>query len=182
MPENPRWKRRPSGSTWGDWGPDDQLGRLNLLTPDKVLKGIAEVKEGRTFCLSLPLDYPGGAVVNPRRHPPRLIANKRNGMPYIAYPLAREDPRLVDVVCDDIVEMTLQYSTQWDSLAHVGQLFDADGDGKPEIVFYNGYRAGEHIMGRWTTATAVRSSAASMSARSISRSTTWRRTACRAEG
>ena len=111
-----------------------------------------------------------------------LASNKRNGMPYIAYPLAREDPRLVDVVCDDIVEMTLQYSTQWDSLAHVGQLFDADADGKPEIVFYNGYRAGEHIMGRWTTATAVRSSAASMSARSISRSTTWRRTACRAEG
>jgi hypothetical protein len=68
-------------------------------------------------------------------------------MPYIAYPLAREDPRLVDVVCDDIVEMTLQYSTQWNSLAHVGQLFDADGDGTPEIVFYNGYRAGEHIVG-----------------------------------
>ena len=36
MPENPRWKHRPPGSTWGDWGPDDQLGRLNLLTPDKV--------------------------------------------------------------------------------------------------------------------------------------------------
>ena len=142
MPDNPRWKRRPPGSTWGDWGPDDQLGRLNLLTPDKVKKGIAEVNDGKTFCLSLPLDYPGGNVVNPRRHPPRLIANQRNGMPYIAYPLAREDPRLVDVICDDIVEMTLQYSTQWDSLAHVGQLFDADGDGKPEIVFYNGYRAG----------------------------------------
>ena len=58
-PSGPRWKRRPAGSTWGDWGPDDQLGRLNLLTPDKVLKGIAEVKEGSTFCLSLPLDYPG---------------------------------------------------------------------------------------------------------------------------
>ena len=39
MPDNPRWKRRPAGSTWGDWGPDDQLGRLNLLTADKVLKG-----------------------------------------------------------------------------------------------------------------------------------------------
>ena len=78
MSSNPRWKRRPVGSTWGDWGPDDQLGRLNLLTPDKVLQGVAEVKEGRTFCLSLPLDYPGGTVVNPRRHPPRLIANKRN--------------------------------------------------------------------------------------------------------
>ena len=65
----------------------------------------------------------------------------------MAYPLAREDPQLLDVICDDIVEMTLQYSTQWDSLAHVGQLFDADGDGEPEIVFYNGYRAGEHIIG-----------------------------------
>src|SRR5260370_25439245 len=147
MPDNPRWKRRPAGSTWGDWGPDDQLGRLNLLTPDKVLKGVAEVKEGRVFCLSIPLDYPGGTVVNPRRHPPVLTANQRNGMPYIAYPLNREDPRYLDVICDDIVEMTLQYSTQSDSLAHVGQLFDAHGDGKPEIVFYNGYRAGEHIIG-----------------------------------
>jgi len=68
-------------------------------------------------------------------------------MPYMTYPLAREDPQLIDVICDDIVEMTLQYSTQWDSLAHVGQLFDADGDGTPEIVFYNGYRGGEHIIG-----------------------------------
>jgi hypothetical protein len=147
MTENPRWKRRPPGSTWGDWGPDDQLGRLNLLTADKVKAGVAEVMEGKTFCLSLPLDYPGGTAVNGRRHPPRLIANKREGMPYIAYPLARENPQFLDVICDDVVEMTLQYSTQWDSLAHVGQLFDADGDGKPEIVFYNGYRAGEHIIG-----------------------------------
>ena len=28
----------------------------------------------------------------------------------------------------------LQYSTQWDSLAHIGQMFDADGDGIPEPV------------------------------------------------
>ena len=39
-----RWKHRPEGSTWGDWGDDDQLGRLNLITPKKVLEGIAEVK------------------------------------------------------------------------------------------------------------------------------------------
>jgi hypothetical protein len=72
MTENPRWKRRPTGSTWGDFGPDDQLGRLNLITPKKVLQGIAEVKEGRSFCLSLPLDYPGGNKLNPRRHPPEF--------------------------------------------------------------------------------------------------------------
>ncbi len=25
-----RWKRRPGGSNWGDFGDHDQLGRLNL--------------------------------------------------------------------------------------------------------------------------------------------------------
>ncbi len=147
MPDNPRWKRRPVGSTWGDWGPDDQLGRLNLLTPEKVLQAVAEVREGKTFCLSLPLDYPGETVVNPRRNPPRLMPTERNGLPNMTYPLGRDDPRLVDVINDDQVLLTLQYSTQWDSLAHVGQLFDADGDGVAETVFYNGYRAGEHIAG-----------------------------------
>jgi len=29
---SPRWKRRPHGSTWGDFGPDDERGRLNLIT------------------------------------------------------------------------------------------------------------------------------------------------------
>ena len=46
-----RWKRRPHGSNWGDFGADDQLGRLNLLTPQKVLQGIAEVREGRRTVL-----------------------------------------------------------------------------------------------------------------------------------
>jgi hypothetical protein len=50
-----RWRRRPDGSTWGDFGPDDQIGRLNLITPEKVRQGAAEVRGGRTFCLSLPL-------------------------------------------------------------------------------------------------------------------------------
>src|SRR3984893_3208821 len=120
MPENPRWKRRPPGSTWGDWGPDDQLGRLNLLTSEKVLKGIAEVREGRTFCLSMPLDYPGGTAINPRRHPPELRPTVREGRPNMALPLRCYDPTALDIMCDDQVLLTLQYSTQWDSLAHVG--------------------------------------------------------------
>src|ERR1041385_7979842 len=44
------------------------------------------------------------------------------------------------------LRLTLQYSTQWDSFAHVGSRFDADGDGKREIVFYNGFRAGEDVL------------------------------------
>ena len=142
-----RWKHRPEGSTWGDWGDDDQLGRLDLITRRKVLEGIAEVKEGLSFCLSMPLDYPGGNILNPRRNPPVLSPTLRNGKANMTYPLSREDPKAVDVVCDDVVLLTLQYSTQWDTLAHVGQEFDVDGDGKPEMVFYNGYRAGEHIVG-----------------------------------
>ena len=49
------------------------MGRLNLVTPEKVLQGIAEVKIGKTFCLSLPLDYPGGNVINPRRKPHSIL-------------------------------------------------------------------------------------------------------------
>jgi kynurenine formamidase len=144
---NPRWKIKPAGSTWGDFGPNDQLGRLNLVTPEKVKQGIAEVREGLSFCLSMPLDYPGGSILNTRRKAPVLSPTLRGGKPNMTFPLALEDPRHVDVVCDDQVLLTLQYSTQWDSLAHVGQQFDVDGDGKPEMVFYNGFRAGEDIAG-----------------------------------
>ena len=55
MATNPRWTNRPEGSTWGDWGPDDQLGRLNLLTPERRRRAAAEVVEGIAFGLSLPL-------------------------------------------------------------------------------------------------------------------------------
>jgi hypothetical protein len=140
-----RWKKRPPGSNWGEFGPDDQRGRMNYVTREKVLQGAAEIREGLCFVLSLPLDYPGGNALNPRRHPPRLAATERSGAQNFCYPLANEDPRLTDVVCDDQVQLTLQYSTQWDSFAHIGSRFDADGDGIPEIVFYNGYRGGDDI-------------------------------------
>ena len=48
---------------------------------------------------------------------------------------------------DDAVMLWLQYSTQWDSLAHVGAEFDADADGVEEAVYYNGYRAGTDLAG-----------------------------------
>ena len=142
-----RWKHRPEGSTWGDFGPDDQLGRLNLLTPEKVCQAVAEVEEGLPFCLILPLDFPGEAKLNPRRKPPHLSPTTLKGEPFMNYPLGRIDVRNTDVVCDDQVTIALQYSTQWDSFAHIGSLFDADGDGQPEIVYYNGYRGHEHVKG-----------------------------------
>lgn len=142
-----RWKQRPPGSNWGDFGPDDQLGRLNLLTAEKVRQGIAEVREGRTFCLSLPLDLPGGMALHARRKPPRVSGVKRDGIAQHNFPFERLDPAYIDVLNDDELEMALQYSTQWDALAHIGARFDADGDGIDEIVYYNGFRAGEHVRG-----------------------------------
>ena len=147
QPSNPRWKQRPAGSTWGDFGPDDQCGRLNLITPEKVRQGVAEVREGRSFCLSLPLDYPGGSLLNPRRKPPVLRPTQRSKKPNYNYQLRCDDPACTDVTCDDLAVIHLQYSTQWDSFAHMGQLFDADGDGVPEPLYYNGYRAGVDVVG-----------------------------------
>ena len=142
-----RWKNRPPGSNWGDYGPDDQLGRINSLTPERVRCAAAEVREGKTFCLSLPLDLPGGNVLNARRQPPRLSPTYRDGQPCVNYPMARIDGDSIDVLCDDQVLLSLQYSTQWDSLAHIGARFDADADGVAEMVYYNGYRAGVDVHG-----------------------------------
>lgn len=142
-----RWKNRPEGSNWGDFGDDDAIGRLNLVTPEKVLQAVAEVKRGISFCLSLPLDYPGGNILNPRRFPPVHSYSMRGDDPIMCFPMERVKPGQTDVVCDDRVTLSTQYSTQWDSLAHIGALFDADGDGREEIVFYNGYRAGVEVRG-----------------------------------
>lgn len=131
-----RWVNRPPGSNWGDFGEDDQIGRMNLLTPERRRAAAAEIKEGIAFTLSLPLDYPGGTEVTGVRHPPKLFASDMGGA--VAFNMEYGQ----DVVCDDGVTLYTQYSTQWDSLAHWGQMFDADGDGVAEPVYYNGFRAG----------------------------------------
>lgn len=138
-----RWRQRPDNSNWGDFGPDDQIGRLNLITAQKVREGIAEVREGITFSLSLPLDYPGGNALNPRRFPPVLRPTMRGEVPNFNVAV----DGATDVFCDDLVILHLQYSTQWDALCHVGGQFDADGDGTPEKLFYNGFRAEADIAG-----------------------------------
>lgn len=131
-----RWSRRPEGSNWGEFGEDDQVGRLNLITPERRLAALKEVRDGIAFCLSLPLDLPGPASQPPFRQPPRLEWNVPQNS-HLADLFKVEGA--VDVGNDDRVTLHLQYSTQWDSLAHVGALFDADGDGVPEVRYYNGY-------------------------------------------
>lgn len=140
-----RWKVRPAGSNWGDFGDDDQVGRLNLLTDEVRRRAAAEIREGRCFCLSLPLDYPGGNALAPHRRPPQLRASERQGKNYFNYSFADEGP-YCDCGCDDVVTLWTQYSTQWDSLAHIGRRFDTQGDGVERLVYYNGFEGGRDVI------------------------------------
>ncbi len=142
MSDTRRWTRRPEGSNWGDFGMEDEVGRLNLITPEERRAAAAEIKEGICFLLSLPLDFPGGEELDAGRRAPVLFARDWGGMPAYNFPMG---PKLI--MSDDHVIMSLQYSTQWDGLAHIGAMFDVDGSGTPIPVYYNGWRAHEHVVG-----------------------------------
>ena len=152
--EMTRWRARPPGSNWGDFGPDDVLGRLNLIGPDQVRKGLAEVHDGIPFCLSLPLDRPGGTSLNPNRLPPVVRPTLRAGEVNFNCAMSVAVPGATDIVSDDLVVLHTQHSTQWDAFGHVGARFDADGDGTAEDVYYNGWRAGSDVVGPTSAALA----------------------------
>lgn len=142
-----RWTQRPDGSNWGEFGDDDQRGSLNHIGAAELKAAVAEVREGRAFGLSLPLDYPGGRLLAPHRYPPVLRPTERGGTPYFNFSFRKNvDPGVGDIGCDDTVTLCTQYSTQWDSFAHIGHEFDLLGDGQLVPCFYNGYVAGRDVL------------------------------------
>lgn len=48
-------------SNWGRWGKDDQLGTINLITPEKRRQAYSLVKEGITFSLARPAEKTAAA-------------------------------------------------------------------------------------------------------------------------
>src|SRR5439155_18430776 len=46
-------------SNWGRWGPDDEVGTVNFITPEVVRRAAACVKRGDVFSLGLPLGADG---------------------------------------------------------------------------------------------------------------------------
>ena len=70
-------------SNWGRWGEDDEIGALNLITPEKRLQAVALVQEG--FSVSLASDANTvQAVDNPRpyEHEMLSISSDRIGVRY----------------------------------------------------------------------------------------------------
>ena len=56
-------------SNWGRWGPDDQLGTPNLITPDKTKRALATVQEGVTVSLAREILWdPAADVPSPPVH------------------------------------------------------------------------------------------------------------------
>ena len=49
-------------NNWGRWGDDDELGTLNLLTPDVVRRAAELVRRGQVFSLALPLGPDGPQI------------------------------------------------------------------------------------------------------------------------
>src|SRR3954447_4924968 len=100
-------------SNWGRWGSDDERGTLNFVTPDAVLRGVACVRRGVAFSLTIPMNADGpqtGGIpgrINPQH---RMIAVNQN------YTGDASD----FTTSDDAVEMGIQAATHWDALSHVG--------------------------------------------------------------
>ena len=114
---------------WGRWGPDDELGTLNYITPDTIAAACRLATTGKVFALGIPLQREGPQSGTRQRFNP-IHAMFRDG---------GDRPRTpADVAemqgyggSDDWIVMPLQSVTQWDSLAHLFY------DGK----MWNGYSA-----------------------------------------
>ena len=107
----------PKGSAWGVFGPDDQLGTINFLTPERAVAAARLVRKGAVFPLNLPLHLPDPPLFNRGRYQHR-IRRFEQGLGYD----------------DHLDNFYLQASSQWDSLAHVGH---------PRHGLYNGVQADE---------------------------------------
>jgi kynurenine formamidase len=66
-------------SNWGRWGPEDELGTLNLVTPEVTAAAAATVRAGRTVSCARPLDTQA-APDNPRPATHVMLGTHAEGM------------------------------------------------------------------------------------------------------
>ncbi|PKW25979.1 cyclase family protein [Phycicoccus duodecadis] len=122
-------------SNWGKWGPDDEVGSLNYLTADEVLRGVGSVVTGEVFTLQVPIGSPDveGDPVWPNRTSAVRTPVMDEG--FFQRGEAPEVPADGHRWADDRIDMFLQGSTQYDALGHLWY----DG------LIWNGYDASTTI-------------------------------------
>ncbi|GBD22949.1 hypothetical protein HRbin29_00596 [bacterium HR29] len=105
---------------WGKWGPDDELGTVNYITPDKIVRAASLVRQGKVISLALPFDANGPqtgrlARVNPIH---QMLATGTDHVAGRQLYGGRPFPRGFGYA-DDTITMPLQCGTQWDGLSHI---------------------------------------------------------------
>ena len=101
-------------AAWGRWGPDDERGALNRLTPEATLRGLATVQSGTTVSLAVRLEAGKGPIAG--RRTPLQHFMVRDGGDY-ATGLAEKGFGFAD----DCLVLSTHGNTHLDALAHVWQ-------------------------------------------------------------
>ena len=117
-------------TNWGRWGPDDQIGTLNLIDEPARLRGVASVIDGVAFPLGIPMSEAEGIQmgfiegrVNPTHTMVTVNAPQSDDPGWVAF-------------SEDVVTFAMQCATHWDGLAHTSYGAGPDGG-----RLYNGYPA-----------------------------------------
>jgi kynurenine formamidase len=124
---------------WGKWGADDQIGTLNYVTPEDIVRAASLIRTGKAFALGIPLDNhgPQSGLFGGRWNPIHTML--ATGTDAIA---GRQDWNKLRYA-DDAINMPVQAATHWDSLGHIFY----------EDKAYNGHDAklvdsrGLHVLG-----------------------------------
>lgn len=100
---------------WGRWGPDDELGTLNFISPEAIIAAGKLIRRGKVFSLGLNFDRNG-----PQKG---LWGNRFNPIHTMLATGADAISGNQDAgglrYADDSVNMPLQCGTQWDALGHI---------------------------------------------------------------
>ena len=87
-------------SNWGRWGPEDQLGTLNLITPEVTAAAAATVHSGRSVSCARPLDTrPSADNPTPVAHHMTGTATEGMGADYFAIASHGFATSHVDALC-----------------------------------------------------------------------------------
>jgi Putative cyclase len=129
MNELPSYRELPAAarggrSAWGLFGPGDNLGLVNLLTPDRIVAAAGLIRTGRMFPLDVPLGTISPALAGSRGTPRHTLLHRPGAQGF-------------DDVYDNFYP---QASSQWDSLGHVAYARDEFYNGATEADVQSGNR------------------------------------------